>query len=100
MPRYEYEIIRPGDEPGERFEVWQKMSDKPLTRHPETGQPVRRVISAPIIPGQHSDHALNRTLRDDKKLGEMGFTKYVKTGDGTYEKRAGEGPPNISRQKP
>ena len=29
-----------------------------------------------------------------------GFTKYVKSGDGTYEKRAGKGPDVISKDTP
>ena len=98
MPFYEYEVILENGEAGERFEVMQKMSDPPLTHHPETGEPVRRVISAPRIPGKYSDHAMKQTVNDDKKLGEMGFTKYVKAGDGHYEKRAGKGPDVISGQ--
>ena len=46
MPTYEYETIpqNESEEPA-RFELWQKMADEPLTEHPETGQPVRRLIS-------------------------------------------------------
>ena len=46
MPTYEYETIplSESEEPT-RFEVWQMMVDEPLTEHPETGLPVRRVIS-------------------------------------------------------
>jgi len=46
MTTYVYETIprRPGETP-ERFEVLQSMQDAALTRHPDTGQPVRRVIS-------------------------------------------------------
>ena len=46
MATYVYETIpsKPGQEP-EQFEVRQSMNDRPLTKHPETGQPVRRVIS-------------------------------------------------------
>lgn len=98
MPIYEYEVILEDGEPGMRFEVRQAMSDPPLTHHPTTGQPVRRVISAPLIGGKHSDAALNRTLKDDRKLGELGFTKYVKTDQGTYEKRAGAGPGRIKSE--
>lgn len=32
----------------------------------------------------------------DKKLDAQGLTKYVKMGDGKYEKRAGKGPDVIS----
>ena len=31
-----------------RFEYWQWMKDDPLTKHPQTGQPVRRIISGGI----------------------------------------------------
>jgi hypothetical protein len=32
----------------------------------------------------------------DRNLQEKGFTKYVKMGDGKYEKRTGKGPDVIS----
>lgn len=44
MPIYEY---RRKD--GTTFEVMQKFSDEPLTKDPETGQPVERVYQAPAI---------------------------------------------------
>lgn len=97
MPMYVYEMIRDDGQPADRFEVMQKMSDEPLTVHPETGEPVRRVISAPFVGGKWSDHSMHTRMNDDKRLGELGFTKYVKSGDGTYEKRAGKGPKTISR---
>ena len=34
----------------------------------------------------------------DKNLAAKGFTKYVKAGDGTYEKTAGSGPKKLKRQ--
>jgi predicted nucleic acid-binding Zn ribbon protein len=100
MPLYDYESINPDGSPGERFELFQRMADAPLTRHPETGQPIRRVLSAPAVGGKWSDSAMSRSMADDKKLDRLGFTKYVKSGDGTYEKRAGKGPDVISRDKP
>ena len=42
MPTYIYETV---EEPNLQFEVKQSMNDAPLTHHPETGAPVRRVIS-------------------------------------------------------
>jgi len=46
MPTYVYETIPQDDrEAPVRFEIVQKMTDAALTKHPETGQPVRRVIS-------------------------------------------------------
>jgi predicted nucleic acid-binding Zn ribbon protein len=99
MPLYLYEVVNPDDSPGEQFEVFQRMADEPLTKHPQTGQPVRRVLCAPAIGGKWSEGAMNRSVADDKKLDRLGFTKYVKAGDGIYEKRAGKGPDVISRDQ-
>ena len=45
MPTYLYETISSAAGTGEQFEHRQAMNDAPLERHPETGVPVRRVIS-------------------------------------------------------
>ncbi|HEX8911059.1 MAG TPA: hypothetical protein VF796_01780, partial [Humisphaera sp.] len=90
MPTYVYRIVRPaGDErPEETFEVQQSIHAEPLTKHPETGEPVERVLTAPQI----------RTAMGNVALGNAGFTKYVKTSDGTYERQAGtQGPKTIRR---
>ena len=42
MPTYIYETVEPAPI---QFELKQCMGDEPLTHHPETGVPVRRVIS-------------------------------------------------------
>jgi predicted nucleic acid-binding Zn ribbon protein len=46
MTTYVYETIptKAGEQP-RRFEVQQSMQDAPLTKDPETGAPVRRVIA-------------------------------------------------------
>jgi predicted nucleic acid-binding Zn ribbon protein len=46
MATYVYETIpaQPGDEV-KQFEVQQSMKDAPLAKHPETGEPIRRVIT-------------------------------------------------------
>lgn len=46
MPTYQYETIpsKQGQKPLE-FEVQQSMKDAPLKQHPQTGEPVRRIIS-------------------------------------------------------
>ena len=46
MATYVYETIpqRPGENP-RQFEVRQSMKDVPLQRHPDTGEPVRRVVT-------------------------------------------------------
>ena len=100
MPLYQYEVINEDGSSGPQFEIFQSMAEPALTTHPETGQPVRRVFCAPAIGGKWSDSAMNRTVADDKKLDSLGFTKYVKAGDGVYEKRAGKGPDVINRDQP
>ncbi len=45
MPTYIYETTDP-TKPVRTFEVKQSVHDDPLRRHPETGEAVRRVISA------------------------------------------------------
>ncbi len=49
MPTYVYEIIAPNSaaEPG-RFEVFQRMSDAPLTVDPGSGKPVRRIVTVAV----------------------------------------------------
>jgi hypothetical protein len=95
MPTYVYQIINPDGSEGETFEVIQRMSEPALTKHPQTGKPVRRVIQAPIIPGNWSDHGTKQKL-SDKNLDRLGFTKYQRAGDGKFEKKAGKGPNVIS----
>ena len=56
MPIYVYETIDP-QKPIRRFEVRQSMKDEPLQVEPETGEPVRRVISGGVevhVPGKAS----------------------------------------------
>ncbi len=95
MPIYVYEILRDDNQDGETFEVLQGLNDPPLTHHPDTGQPVRRCLSVPSVMGVWSDHK-NKSRLSDSNLNKKGFTKYVKAGDGTYEKAAGDGPKKIS----
>jgi hypothetical protein len=46
MATYVYETIpRQAGAASRRFEVVQSMKDAPLTRDPDTGEPIRRVIS-------------------------------------------------------
>ena len=100
MPTYVYEVVREDGQPGEQFEVVQPISEPALTKHPETGEPVQRVIQPVFIGGQWSESSMHRNMQDDKKLDRLGFTKYVKSGDGVYEKRAGKGPDLITRDAP
>jgi len=95
MPIYVYEVVQEDDQGGEQFEITQAMSDPELTRHPVTGRPIRRVIAAPNIVGKWSTSGEKARL-SDKNLAEMGFTKYVREGDGKYQKTVGQGPDRLS----
>ncbi len=97
MPLYDYEILdKKGNPTGERFEVFQTMSAKPLKKQPDTGKPCRRAITAPNIAGKWSD-IKGKGILSNKNLDRLGFTKYEKKGDGYMERVAGkEGPKSIS----
>jgi predicted nucleic acid-binding Zn ribbon protein len=96
MPLYLYEVVTPDGSAGETFEVLQSMSEPPLTAHPETGEPVRKVFGVPNAPTGWTD-SQGKAKLSDKSLDRMGFTKYVKSGNGKYEKVVGKGPSKISR---
>ena len=97
MPVYVYEIVREDGQPSERFEMRQSIHEPGLKVHPETGETVRRVIQPAFVAGSHSQTAIAKNLKDPKKLESLGFTKYEKQGDGTYQKTAGKGPDMIRR---
>jgi len=94
MPVYTYQVINPDGSDGETFQVQRAMSDPPLTEHPDTGQPVRRVFGKINVGGMYSEGATKARL-SDQNLDRLGFTKYQKVGKGQYEKRAGQGPKNL-----
>ena len=92
MPMYVYQVIEPDGSDGEVFELIQRMSDPPLTTHPESGKPVKRLLAAPNAVTRFGAANLSNA-----NLSRMGFTKYEKAGGGRYEKTAGSGPDTISR---
>ncbi len=97
MPTYVYEILdKKGQPTGRTFETVQSMKEPALTKHPETGEPVRRAIVAPAIAGKWSDIKGKGAL-SNKNLERLGFTKYERKGKGYMEKTAGkQGPRSIS----
>lgn len=95
MPIYVYAVLDESGEPIDTVELLQPITDEPLTLHPETGKPLRRLITAPNVPRKWTDsHA--RANMSPANLERMGFTQYTKAGDGRYEKTAGSGPDLIS----
>jgi predicted nucleic acid-binding Zn ribbon protein len=97
MPTYVYEILDSRGQPtGRTFEHVQSMKDAALTKHPETGQPVRRAIVAPAIAG-NSSPLKDKSRLSNQNLERLGFTKYERKGKGYMERVAGkEGPRSIS----
>jgi predicted nucleic acid-binding Zn ribbon protein len=45
MPTYEYETLPAPGRKAKRFEIYQPITAAALTKHPETGEPIQRVIS-------------------------------------------------------
>jgi len=97
MPIYVYEILDASGKPtGKTFEHVQSMKEDALTKHPETGVPVRRAIVAPAIAGKWSD-IKGKSALSNSNLERMGFTKYERKGNGYMERVAGKmGPKSIS----
>jgi len=83
MPLYVYETLPDDGSEPERFEVFQAMADDALTRHPVSGLPVQRVITAPNLPLRHSD-AAEKAMRSDANLKRLGFQKLQKDDSGKY----------------
>lgn len=78
MPIYEYRHTgKVGATCEETFEIFQKMSDEPLTKCPVCGHPVEKILSR--FSGGADKLAPSR-------LKELGFSKWVRRDKGTYER--------------
>lgn len=67
----------------EIFEVFQKMSEEPLSACPECGGKIERII-APHGVYFYTDR--EKQMLSDKNLSRMGFTKLVREEKGVYRK--------------
>lgn len=65
MPLYEYQC----EQCNEVFEVMQKFSDEPLSRHEKCGGPVHRLVSAPAIQFKGSGWYVTDYARAEKAAG-------------------------------
>ncbi len=92
MPTYLYCVVHQDGSDGEHFEVFQAMAESPLTTHPQTGEPVRRL---PVI--SQVQFGSDGKRLSNSNLDRLGFTKYERAGNGVWEKKAGKGPPTIQR---
>ena len=82
MPIYEYQAVDPAHScPHCRrvFEVFARISDKPLKECPLCGEPVTKLISAPSVGKSQGDF--------DDRAKSAGFHKLKKLGKGEYEKQ-------------
>lgn len=75
MAIYEYEHIGEPCSRGKIFEVGQSMKEAPLTRCPDCGGPLKKLISRTFV----------STPKTNSELRDLGFTKLVKRDDGVYE---------------
>ena len=67
MPIYTYVAILKNGREGKPFEIRQKISDPPLSRHPKTGKPVRRVLLPFNSPKGRYDKAVKQLAAEDSK---------------------------------
>jgi putative FmdB family regulatory protein len=94
MAIYEYIHVEDSKDCKPVIEIIQKMDEAPLESCPHCGEAIRKKIS---LPGKHVEGKGN--IMSDSNLKEKGFTKYVKSGDGKYQKAAGsdEAPDTLDR---
>lgn len=92
MPYYVYALTsgKCGQCSG-RFEVFQRIKEEALAACPGCGQACERVITAAALHGRYST--------SNSRVNELGMTKYVKAGDGVYERAAGSGGPQVIHRK-
>jgi putative FmdB family regulatory protein len=91
MPRYDYAPTSGlCKQCGGQFEVYQKITEDSLKHCPDCKKPVQRLISPVAV-------ASGRFSTSNARVKELGMTKYVKAGDGAYEKVAGKGPQIIRK---
>lgn len=83
-------------EAGEPLEVIQSLREPPLTHHPVSGRPVRRIITGVTLCLRHAHGQMQNSLSREN-LERHGFSRYEKTGPGSYIRTAGrDGPEGLS----
>ena len=90
MPIYVYQVINEDGSDGEVFEYQQSMQDAPLSAHPVTQAPVKRVYQPPNLGTRHTAQSIKNKL-DPKHTEKAGFTRYERDKlTGTYHKVSGK----------
>lgn len=89
MPVYEYQASEGGcPECSVVFSVLQSISEDPLSTCPKCGAAVKRVVSRVQM-------RVQLAMTDPDSAAKKGFTTFKKSGAGTWEKLAGNGPDAI-----
>lgn len=98
MPIYQYVVLN-GDGASEFFEVEQKMDDAPLTKHPLTQMPVKRILTSASLSLKHTSQNEKNSLSTDN-LNKNGFSRYERdSSSGNYIRTAGKnGPMKLSAE--
>ncbi|WP_161882891.1 FmdB family zinc ribbon protein [Deinococcus alpinitundrae] len=94
MPTYVYRNLVTQ----EIFEVKQSMKDAAFTQHPETGEPVKRLVSAPAIAFKGSGFYANDSRAASKVSSSTSTAESGKTESGKTE--AGSGADSASTATP
>jgi putative FmdB family regulatory protein len=91
MPTYVYRNLTTG----QTFELKQSMKDDALTVHPETGEPVKRLLSAPGIAfkgsGFYANDSRSSSRKSSSDSGASGSGSDSRSGDSTNESSKSEG---------
>lgn len=90
MPIYLYRSLEPCARCGGEFDRLESLSAVALGKCPDCGLDVRRVICAPTLLGSDTD------VLKPAHYSSHGFTQYRRSGQGVYEKVAGQGPRYIA----
>lgn len=84
MPIYVYYYLD-NPEGEERLEIWQEINEDPLSECPITQRPVKRQVGT-TVPALFD----KGSVLSDANVASKGFVKYVKTGEGQYERAQGD----------
>ncbi|WP_370657372.1 FmdB family zinc ribbon protein [Deinococcus sp. KNUC1210] len=95
MPTYEYKNI----ETGERYEFKQSMKDAALTHHPETGVPIRRVVSRPAIAFKGSGFYANDSRSSSGSSSEKTSSAGTSSSDKSSSDKAAPAPSTPAASK-
>ncbi len=96
MPVYLYQVVNTQDpsQEGPIIEIEHGIHDTILV-HPETGEPLKRVYTVPMIASRYTPNHTKKMLTNEN-LNKMGFTKYERDKvTGKYHRTAGKEGPTV-----